>query len=65
MLEDLTKILTEQSEKYSDDPKIKEFEMASEEFSKLVEQGLAKRRGYTLLTIDQAHLHKVNFNVKQ
>jgi hypothetical protein len=65
MLEDLTKTLKEQSAKHSKDHKLKEFEKASEEFSKLVKQGIAKRRGYTLLTIDQAHLHRVNFNVKQ
>jgi hypothetical protein len=65
MIEDLNKILKEQSEKHSNDPKIKDYEKASEEFSKMVEQGITKRRGYTLLTIDKAHLYKPGFNVRQ
>lgn len=60
----LKETLKEQSEKLKDDKKVKEFEEASEEFDKLVESGIISKRGYTLLSIDEAHLRRSSFNTK-
>ncbi|OQB12791.1 MAG: hypothetical protein BWY15_02085 [Firmicutes bacterium ADurb.Bin193] len=54
-----------ESQKFKDDPKIKAFEAASHEFKHLVEQGIIKERGYNLLTVENAHLNRLQFNVKE
>lgn len=53
MIETLKGILNEESKKHAKDPKAKEFQKASMEFDRLVKIGLAKKRGYSLQTIDQ------------
>ncbi len=56
--------ITEQSSKFDETQETKDFEKAIEEFERMVESGLVKKRGYTLMTIDDAHLHRATFNTK-
>ena len=49
---------------FLNDPILKKFEEASKEFERMVEAGIVKRRGYTLLTITD-HLPVVKFNQPQ
>ncbi|MBT1687216.1 hypothetical protein [Dawidia soli] len=58
----LINTLTTATEKFENDPKIKEFEKASLEFKNLVQAGIAKERGYNLLTVEDAHLSRAHFN---
>ncbi len=53
--------------KFLDDSKLKEFEAASAAFELMVQQGLTKKRGYTLMTIMDEHLHRplVNFEGRE
>lgn len=52
-------------EKFTNNEKIRKFQETSKEFDKLVEQGLAERRGNRLLSTSDAHLKRqVRFNVK-
>ncbi len=60
----LQNTLKEQAQKFEADSKIKEYEDAIIFFEKLVEEGLVKRRGYNLMTIDKAHLTGHTFNVR-
>lgn len=59
---ELQKALQIAEEKFEGDNTVKQFEKASKEFEKLVELGIAKKRGYNLMTIDKAHLQSVGFN---
>ena len=42
--------------------KVKQFEKASKNFDRLIEKGLAKKKGYNLMTIEKAHLP--NFKIR-
>ena len=45
------------------DSKTREFDKAYAEFKNMVKSGVAKERGYNILSIDSAHLVRVQFNV--
>ena len=45
-----------------DSSKLEEFEKSSKEFEEMVSKGIAKRRGYTLLTIEGASFPSLAFN---
>jgi len=49
-------------DKYKNNSVLKDFEEASKLFDKLVEKGLAKKRGNNLLSKDDFHLKKTSFN---
>lgn len=51
-----------ETEKFENDPKVKEFEKANSEFKALIKEGIVKERGYNLLTVESAHLNGVHFN---
>lgn len=59
---ELIETLKVETEKFQNDPKIKEFEKANSEFKNLVQEGVTKERGYNLLTVENAHLTGVHFN---
>ena len=61
----LEELLTEKESLLRDDDQIKELLKAAEQFNELVEQGFAQKRGYTLMTPDQVHLHRIDFNMPQ
>lgn len=62
--ESLEEILSKEAQKFIDDPIVKEYEKASKEFDALVDKGLAIKRGYNLLTIENTHLYRISFNSK-
>ncbi len=61
ILDDLLVVLKENLPTENEND-MRSLEKASEEFEKLVEQGLAKRRGYNLRTIQDTHLLKGYIN---
>ncbi len=62
LVNSLKKVILDQSLKFKDDATLKAFEKASIEFDKLVKSGIAKKRGYNLMTIDGKHLQKFSCN---
>ena len=51
--------------KFAKDDKVNEFEKASDRFDELVEKGVARKRGYNLLSPTDEHIKiKVRFNAK-
>ena len=54
--------LEKTAHKYTESSQVKSFQKACISFDRLIEQGMIKKRGYNLLTIDEAHLHKQQFN---
>lgn len=49
--------LEREGNRLKDDATLSSFKQASLEFDKLVQKGMVKRRGYTLMTIDDKHLN--------
>lgn len=60
----IIEILDSESKKLENDPKIEDFAEADKEFSDLVKNGFAKRRGNNLLSSEDIHLRKYSFNSK-
>ncbi|MBN2881741.1 hypothetical protein JXM83_06855 [Candidatus Woesearchaeota archaeon] len=58
----LLETLENEAKKLSDDPKVKEFAKADKDFTELVNKGLASRRGYNLMSVDNIHLRRFSFN---
>jgi hypothetical protein len=58
----LIESIKNETERFENDPKVKEFEKAYSEFKTLVIEGIVKERGYNLLSIETSHLNGVNFN---
>jgi hypothetical protein len=58
----LIKTLKKEANKFSDDPKMKEFVKADKDFTELVDKGLASRRGYNLMSIDTINQRNIAFN---
>lgn len=63
--QEVQKVIASESAKRlaEENNKLELFEKASANFEELIKRGLAKNRGYNLLTIDKAHLHKTSFNI--
>ncbi|NLE62847.1 MAG: hypothetical protein GX612_03300 [Bacteroidales bacterium] len=59
---ELIQTLEKEAKKLKNDPVILEFDKADKEFSKLVDEGLAKRRGNNQMPVDQIHLRRYSFN---
>ena len=50
---------------FKNDSTLEQFEKTGKEFDELVKRGIAKKRGYNLLSIsDKAYMRKVTFNGK-
>jgi hypothetical protein len=62
IVKNLETILEKESNKFKDDSTLTAFEKASIEFNKLVQNGVVKRRGYNLMTIEMKHLHQFSIN---
>lgn len=60
--QELIQTLENEAKKLKNDPKILEFDKADKEFSKLVDEGLAKRRGNNQMSVDQIHMRRFSFN---
>ena len=58
----LKKVLEKERKTLKDDKKLEAFEQASRDFENLVKSGLAKKRGYNLMTMDKKHLNTSPFN---
>ena len=58
------KTIQEQASKFSKSKTIKDYEKAAERFEEMVKKGLTKKRGFTLMTIDNSHLHRMRINSK-
>jgi hypothetical protein len=58
----LTQELEKESKKFQGDATLVAFEQASIEFEELVKKGIAKRRGYNLMTIEGKHLQRYCVN---
>lgn len=58
IVENLKNTLEIEGKKLQNDATLASFEQASIEFDKLVQSGLAKRRGYNLMTIEGKHLQQ-------
>lgn len=58
----LIQTLDNEANKFKNDPVVREFDKADKEFSKLVKEGLAKRRGNNLMPADQVHTKRHSFN---
>lgn len=48
-------VMQNASEQFRDSDKLRELEQANEEFKKMVKSGMAKERGYNLVSSDKAH----------
>jgi len=59
---ELIAAIKSEAERLQNDPKVKEFEKAISDFKTLVEAGIAKERGYNLMTLDATHLQGEHFN---
>ncbi|MHB8260319.1 MAG: hypothetical protein ACYDCN_05860 [Bacteroidia bacterium] len=59
---ELLEVIKVESQKFQNNPKVLEYEKATVDFKKMVEQGLIKERGYNLQTVESAHLNRVSFN---
>lgn len=49
---------------FKDDPILKKYIKASQEFKKLVEEGLVEKRGHNLRAPEDLHLAPYNFNTR-
>jgi hypothetical protein len=63
--EELEELLEECEPTLTNNDQMKEYLTASKQFNELVEQGVVQKRGYTLMTPDQAHLYRIEFNMPQ
>lgn len=61
----LTEALKSAEKGFKEDPKLKEFEKASNDFNKLVKEGLAVRRGHNLRSPGEMHLSPHRFNASE
>jgi hypothetical protein len=52
---ELIEVLQSETERLQNAPRIKDYEKAIRQWEDLVKRGLAKERGYNLLTIDSPH----------
>ena len=57
-------LLEKASEDQKADNKLSAFEKALEEFNELVEKGIIKERGYTLMTGSEMYNRDISFNMK-
>jgi hypothetical protein len=62
LTEDLGQALDSYRKATKDTARLKEFEKALAKYNKMVQKGLAKKRGYNLATIEDCHLFNVSFN---
>lgn len=62
IVKELENIIEKEGTKLKDDPALAAFEQATIEFNKLVESGMVKRRGYTLMTIEGKHLQQFAYS---
>lgn len=62
--EKLRETLEKVSEDQKADNKLSGFEKALEEFNELVEKGIIKERGYTLMTGSEMYNRNISFNIK-
>ncbi len=62
--EKLREALEKASEGQKADNKLSAFEKALEEFNELVEKGIIKERGYTLMTGSEMYNRNISFNMK-
>jgi len=62
--EKLREVLEKASADQQTDDKLSGFEKALEEFNELVDKGIIKERGYTLMTGSEMYNRDINFNMK-
>lgn len=62
IVKSLENTLKKEGKRFENDKILLEFEQASIEFEKLVERGIAKKRGYNLMTIEGKHLQQYSIN---
>lgn len=62
--EKLKEVLEKTSADQQADNKLSSFEKALEEFNELVDKGIIKERGYTLMTGSEMYNRDINFNMK-
>lgn len=58
----LKEALVSSTEKFKNSDMLNKFKEASNEFERLVELGIVKKRGNNLISITDTHLHKLNVN---
>jgi len=56
------KIIKNENEFHKDNPNIKSFQKANDEFKSLIEKGIVEPRGNNLLSVDETHLNRSCFN---
>jgi hypothetical protein len=61
--DNLTMLLESKQKDLEKNTEFLSLEKAAIEFDLLVTQGIIKRRGYTLMTMDKAHLHILPMNM--
>ena len=62
IINDLKQAIVQEERRLKDDNILNSFKEASKEFDRLVEDGIVKRRGYNLITIEEKHLHRYSIN---
>lgn len=62
IIKDLENSIKQEGERLKSSETLASFEKASLEFEKLVERGIAKKRGYNLMTIETKHLSQFSIN---
>ena len=62
IINDLKETIEQEERRLKDDNILNSFKEASKEFDRLVEDGIVKRRGYNLITIEEKHLHRYSIN---
>lgn len=64
LTQEVQKVLDNELEKRRarEDSKLDAYQRAIDFFEELKRQGLVKSRGYSLLTIDEVHLHRIPIN---
>jgi len=60
----LREVLEKTSEEQQADNKLSDFEKALKEFNELVDKGIIKERGYTLMTGSEIYNQNISFNIK-
>lgn len=61
---DLLEVVAKESEKFINNPILKKFDIANNNFKALVEKGIAKKRGNNLMSIEESQLNRFLINSK-
>ncbi len=63
--EQIAKLVEDSERNFENDTSYEELREASEYFDEMVKQGIVKKRGYNLLSIDQNNIIQPSFNFQR